>query len=413
MVKIYNRQLGSERPGTLANYEERLQGRDNASWAEGSPWMQNFLKTQQSEPFGGGNVAQPQTPETTPKSETTPEYVKTNDPDNGVMDYLTKLLGDPEEEERREKRNRVKMGIAALGDAVRHIGNIYHTTNYAPSQTLGSATEKYKEEIDKEDALSFARKQKVLENLQKFQKQKADEAYRNQLLDIKKQEAATKQANAEKQAAYMDARTKDLTTVTELRGREQERKEADSKHKRAMDERRVRAQERAVAEQARRNRANEAIGWARVKAQKERAANKGSSSVTKGNVTYMWDPDGNEYAVPKGKLTKEQIGQLWGKLRKEGKTRGWGESDEEKLGDILRNREDKTVKRILDEAGVVMTQEAERQVGIFEGLGDITDSVYDTISGMADGLDDIGLDDLDIEEQDIDDLEDILDDIKI
>lgn len=56
----------------------------------------------------------------------------------GGMDYLQSLYTSPAEEERLRKASVQRQRILAVGDALRHIGNIYHTVNYAPSQTFTS-----------------------------------------------------------------------------------------------------------------------------------------------------------------------------------------------------------------------------------------------------------------------------------
>jgi hypothetical protein len=50
------------------------------------------------------------------------------------MDYLNSLYTDPKEEERLRKASVMNQRILAIGDAVRHIGNIANTVNYAPAQ---------------------------------------------------------------------------------------------------------------------------------------------------------------------------------------------------------------------------------------------------------------------------------------
>lgn len=54
------------------------------------------------------------------------------------MDYLSQMYTSPEQEERYRRSSVANQRIAALGDALRHIGNIYHTVNYAPSQQFNS-----------------------------------------------------------------------------------------------------------------------------------------------------------------------------------------------------------------------------------------------------------------------------------
>ena len=57
-----------------------------------------------------------------------------------TMEDLAKAMGytSPEEENRIRKASVANQRILALGDALRHIGNIYHTVNYAPSQQFNN-----------------------------------------------------------------------------------------------------------------------------------------------------------------------------------------------------------------------------------------------------------------------------------
>ena len=54
------------------------------------------------------------------------------------MDYLNSLYTDPREEERLRKASVMNQRILAIGDAIRHIGNIANTVNYAPAQQFNS-----------------------------------------------------------------------------------------------------------------------------------------------------------------------------------------------------------------------------------------------------------------------------------
>ena len=65
-------------------------------------------------------------------------------PDGGAMDWIgrTYTYTTPEQEAKYRKQSRARMGILAVGDALRHLGNIYHTTKYAPSQQFNNPVEK-------------------------------------------------------------------------------------------------------------------------------------------------------------------------------------------------------------------------------------------------------------------------------
>ena len=68
-------------------------------------------------------------------------YVPTGDRDRDITSYLTNTFSDPDEEDRIMRQTRNRMAIMAVGDAIRQMGNIYHTTNYAPSQKFNNPLE--------------------------------------------------------------------------------------------------------------------------------------------------------------------------------------------------------------------------------------------------------------------------------
>ena len=68
-------------------------------------------------------------------------YVPTGDRDRDITSYLTNTFSDPDEEDRIRRQTRNRMAIMAVGDAIRQMGNIYHTTNYAPSQRFNNPLE--------------------------------------------------------------------------------------------------------------------------------------------------------------------------------------------------------------------------------------------------------------------------------
>lgn len=63
-------------------------------------------------------------------------YTGGNDNAQAALDYLGALYTSPQEEERRRKASVANQRIMAVGDALRHIGNIYNTVQGAPSQTF-------------------------------------------------------------------------------------------------------------------------------------------------------------------------------------------------------------------------------------------------------------------------------------
>lgn len=63
--------------------------------------------------------------------------IDSNDPQSG-MDYAKAMLTTPEDERREYESSLNRRKVLAVGDALRHIGNIYNTVKGAPSQQFSS-----------------------------------------------------------------------------------------------------------------------------------------------------------------------------------------------------------------------------------------------------------------------------------
>ena len=112
-------------------------------------------------------------------------------------DELAAAMGytSPEEEERMRKASLANMRIMAVADAIRHIGNIVHTTNGAPAQKLTSAVQDEYERYRKGKALRDAANYKYLS----YQQQKAAQDQRAKQWE---QQFNLNIANAASQDAY-------------------------------------------------------------------------------------------------------------------------------------------------------------------------------------------------------------------
>ena len=74
---------------------------------------------------------------------TSTQFVDPNSPTSG-MDAVSAMYTSPEQEEKMRKASVANQRILAVADALRHVGNIYHTVKYAPSQQFTNpATEEY------------------------------------------------------------------------------------------------------------------------------------------------------------------------------------------------------------------------------------------------------------------------------
>jgi hypothetical protein len=118
---------------------------------EGKPSAANIsaaYKTPQAQ-LQMQNQQQPQT------NRTTTPVVDPTSPTSG-MDAINAMYTSPEEEERLRKTSVANQRIMAIGDALRHIGNIYHTVNYAPNQQFNNPVQEEYERYQKGKALRDA-----------------------------------------------------------------------------------------------------------------------------------------------------------------------------------------------------------------------------------------------------------------
>lgn len=113
--------------------------------------------------------------------------------------YLASLLTTPEQEARNLRASRSRQRILALGDALRHIGNIYNTTQGAPAQQFNDPVTAERTRYQQDKLLRDANNMKYFSYQQAKQAQdakqrqwerefSANEAYRTQQLTNRKQE---------------------------------------------------------------------------------------------------------------------------------------------------------------------------------------------------------------------------------
>lgn len=84
---------------------------------------------------------------------------------NSSTDGLDSVLGhftSPQEEEKYRKASVARQRIMAVGDALRHIGNIYHTTRYAPSQKFNMPAEAERQRYLQEKSLRDQANQRII-----------------------------------------------------------------------------------------------------------------------------------------------------------------------------------------------------------------------------------------------------------
>lgn len=121
-------------------------------------------------------------------------------PDGGAMDWIgrTYTYTTPEQEAKYRKQSRARMGILAVGDALRHLGNIYHTSKYAPSQQFNTPVEKeyalYQTQKAQRDKDNYAIATQRLKQAQ----WEADQAYKAATLGWRAKDYAIKERAADR-----------------------------------------------------------------------------------------------------------------------------------------------------------------------------------------------------------------------
>jgi len=102
-------------------------------------------------------VTLPSQPQQTPVAKPQPT-LPAIDPnsDTAGMDALSSMVTTPQEEERMRKASVANRRIMAVADALRHIGNIYNTVNYAPAQQFNNPVQEEQQRYEKGKALRDA-----------------------------------------------------------------------------------------------------------------------------------------------------------------------------------------------------------------------------------------------------------------
>ena len=293
-------------------------------------------------------------------------FSPTSDPDRGVMAYIQRLYGDPEDDAKRERANKQKLAILAVGDAIRNLGNIYHTTKYAPSQKFNEPVkEEYARQLN-EDKLQLARKQKAIEMYQNHAKQQADLYYKSKddqrkdaAAALAKEEHGWKKTKADDEhnasvarKGYVEQQTQSLKTRDELAGKKQE-----------LDEKRYKLQEENTRSLIKSRQENTQIQRQRLALQKLQGdrqyrlalarANKGGGSAGKGKdgKHRIVDSLGDVYVGTKGSMDKKDIAALYTHIKSKYTKEDRAKTEEEMWAVVMRHTDDPYVKGTLRAKG--------------------------------------------------------------
>lgn len=232
----------------------------------------------------------------------------------GVLDYLASQVTTPEQEEKMRKSSLANQRIMAVADALRHIGNIYNTVNYAPAQKFNSPVLEEQQRYERGKAL---RDKANLTYLTYQQAKEIQDAKQRRWEAEQKAKAdqwnATFRFNAEKAAADRAERQRQFDTTF---GFNKEKQKATEERWKRQDANTVRHQKAMEGIASRNASANERRTTAYVN-----KINSGGSS----GVPPLDTPKGQ--IVPNGKNYSNQIEQIWSFAKEKGLVK---ESDVEK-----------------------------------------------------------------------------------
>lgn len=116
-------------------------------------------------------------------------------PTSGMDAVIANMYTSPEQEEKMRKASVANQRIMAIGDALRHIGNIYNTVNYAPSQQFNKPWEEEQTRYEKGKAVRDAANARFYS----YQQAKAEQ-------DAKARQWAAEQEAKERQFRYNAAK---------------------------------------------------------------------------------------------------------------------------------------------------------------------------------------------------------------
>lgn len=247
---------------------------------------------------------------------------------NVGMDYIGGLYTSPEKEEQLRKSSVNKQRVMALADALRHIGNIYHTTRYSPSQQFNSPVLEERNRYLQEKAVRDANNYKfqTYQQAKAAQEAKIRQAERDFEYKVSK-DARDYELNKQKADAYLKAQeaqrgyTEARTANETKRG---EGIEADNRlksYKAEIAPQEFELKKRNTESQIAARKDASARGWANynLSVRREQRMSKGGSYAgTDGKRDLYSSPDGSSYSFPKGVINSKTINTIYGYMLRKG-----------------------------------------------------------------------------------------------
>lgn len=251
-------------------------------------------------------------------SSTHREYPGGVNPTDGP-DYLASLYTSPQQEEELRKSSVNKQRVMALADALRHIGNIYHTTRYSPSQQFNSPVLEERNRYLQEKAVRDANNYKfqTYQQAKAAQEAKIRQAERDFEYKVGKdaRDFELNKQKADSQLKTDEARRNQIEAGIKKTNLETEYIPKNFEEKKRMNDNTIRHQKVTEQQGAQRiaiSRANhaEAVRHHRV------IENKGGGNDGKRD-SYVF-PSGSKFSFPKGFINTENINTLYRAMKDKG-----------------------------------------------------------------------------------------------
>ena len=228
------------------------------------------------------------------------------DSDSDGVDSILGHFTSPEEEEKYRKASVARQRIMAVGDALRHIGNIYHTTRYAPSQKFNMPEEAERQRYLQEKSLRDQANQRIIS----YQQAKAaiDQKARQWEADY-----GLKVADAARKAGATEAQIKNMQDKLAEQHRMNDLTHGLNRDKFAWQKERGAAQDK---ENARHHRVTEGQNAQRINLQKQKLEWQKSNGGNGSNVPPLDTPNGK--IQPSGRNYGNQLLQMWDYAKESG-----------------------------------------------------------------------------------------------
>lgn len=264
-----------------------------------------------------------------------PKFERNDSPDGGAMQYLYDMYGDTESDKKATRAHQARLAIMGIGDAFRHLGNIYHASKGAPAQKLSASVPAEDVRYQKKALAEQERRRKQAEFSYKVAKERADRSDKDRNYRLSWTKAANEVAakrNSEKRARE-DAARKDRADkrAEELQPWRVKKAQSDAetaatRAKYEETNQKLKQENIKSAMAARAN--NTKLGWARLELQRKRearmAANGGrtkknkKSGGGKSDVRLLVNGNGHKGELTGGKLTGDDWTYIFDSIREAG-----------------------------------------------------------------------------------------------